>query len=258
MEVALSDAIRVNNNRILIANRQKLEPFPDQIVKVIDTLASKDVRTINRITYNTIASYLNGYYAEHLRDTYDSVGSSIVVAISVIMLFLSIVVLSTPLIYLFVAMSNNLVSYRVAAAIFSFISVDALVLFGLSAVFSKHIFGRYKSEDLYRERLMWDSFGRLLRNESLLKKYGPEDSGMWGKWLAYAYAFGVPKKIIDNVITERMDNRFIVYSNLALIASHRMSVIGSRGAGGGSVHSGGYSGFSFGGGFVGGGSFGAR
>ena len=66
--------------------------------------------------------------------------------------------------------------------------------FMLVLIAKMHTFGRYK-RSVRNEFLKWLGFKRLLKDESLIRKYKPAHISMWGKWLAYAYAYGVSKPL---------------------------------------------------------------
>lgn len=56
------------------------------------------------------------------------------------------------------------------------------------------LFGRWK-EDYYKEKLEWDAFKSFLSDFAMIKKYAPEDLGMWKEWLIYGTALGVGDKV---------------------------------------------------------------
>ncbi len=231
------------DGNLIIKKDSPINKFPDKIKNILITLANlEDVKTIAPDTYKEIYENLKAYYSKF--KVYDSTGDAIFLAGTFIFSFLAMIVLSFDI---FPLVTNVML----ASTIFylTYILFGSAFLYFL--LFPKHIFGRFKDRNIYREKLLWDAFGNLLRNESLLKKYGPKDKNMWGKWLAYAYAYGVPKKII-NYIIDYSSNRYYTYVDAYNgYLSSGISYAQAR-------SSSSYGGGSMGGGFSGGGSFGAR
>ncbi len=132
----------------------------------------------------------------------------------------------------------------------------ALILLAQAAVPAlapSALFGRWK-EDYYKEKLEWDAFRNFLSDFAMIKKYAPEDLGMWKEWLIYGTALGVGDKV-----REAMDAMNIIIpiaaaeSGMRAHFAHAYSVSTPRSSGSG----GGGGGFGGGGGSGGGGG-GAR
>jgi len=250
IEAVVSGAITMTDKKITIKDLSKL---PENIRDVITNLAAiKNIKQIDYSDYLEIVTSLKFYFDTGLNfhSIYNNNGESklslsliIIIVVSMILLFIPLFGI-LPVVGKVLAITNLNVFY------------ESIIGLSLVPVLGKHIFGKYKTVDVYKEKLLWDSFGHLLRNESLLKKYGPKDKNMWGRWLAYAYAFDVPKKILNNIIKKNINtNSYYISSAYLSTAGMKFSNFRSRSSGGGSSFS---SGGGFGGGFSGGGSFGAR
>lgn len=122
------------------------------------------------------------------------------------------------------------------------------------ALASSALFGRWK-EDYYKEKLEWDAFRNFLSNFAMIKKYAPEDIGMWKEWLIYGTALGVGDKV-----REAMDAMNIIIpiaaaeSGMRTHFAHAYSASTPRSSGSGGGGGGGFGG----GGGSGGGGGGAR
>jgi len=117
------------------------------------------------------------------------------------------------------------------------------------------LFGRWR-DDYYREKLMWDSFRRMLSDLAMIEKYRPADLSMWQEWLVYGTALGVGKKVAEamkKLGVPPVPGVGVVYVGPATIG-HAYAYV-SRAASSGGGGGGGFGGV--GGGFGGGGA-GAR
>ena len=115
--------------------------------------------------------------------------------------------------------------------------------------------GRWKGEK-YLEKLQWDAFRNFLSDLAMIERYSPEDIVIWKKWLIYATALGVAKKVEKAMkeltinIPELEINRRTrinfhrIYRTTSLSLSKLQSSSSSTGGGG----------FGSGGGFGGGGA----
>jgi uncharacterized membrane protein len=142
----------------------------------------------------------------------------------------------------------SLLANPVIATIFILLAQAAVPAMAPSA-----LFGRWK-EDYYKEKLEWDAFRSFLSDFAMIKKYAPEDLGMWKEWLIYGTALGVGDKV-----REAMDDLNVsiplalAKSGLRTHFAHAYSASAPRSIGSGS----GGGGFGGGGGSGGGGG-GAR
>ncbi len=136
----------------------------------------------------------------------------------------------------------------VVATIFILLAQAAVPAMAPSA-----LFGRWK-EDYYKEKLEWDAFRNFLSDFAMIKKYAPEDLGMWKEWLIYGTALGVGDKV-----REAMDDMNVsiplalAESGMRIHFAHAYSASAPKSSGSG----GGGGGFGGGGGSGGGGG-GAR
>jgi uncharacterized membrane protein len=141
----------------------------------------------------------------------------------------------------------SLLANPVAATVFILLAQAAV-----PAMAPSSLFGRWK-EDYYKEKLEWDAFRNFLSNFAMIKKYAPEDLGMWKEWLIYGTALGVGDKV-----REAMDDLNVsiplafAESGMRTYFAHAYSASAPRSSG-----SGGGGGFGGGGGSGGGGG-GAR
>jgi uncharacterized membrane protein len=141
----------------------------------------------------------------------------------------------------------SLLANPVAATVFILLAQAAVPALAPSA-----LFGRWK-EDYYKEKLEWDAFRNFLSDFAMIKKYAPEDLGMWKEWLIYGTALGVGDKV-----REAMDDLNVsiplafAESGMRTYFAHAYSASAPRSSG-----SGGGGGFGGGGGSGGGGG-GAR
>lgn len=142
----------------------------------------------------------------------------------------------------------SLLDNPVVATVLIFMAQAAVPALAPSA-----LFGRWK-EDYYKEKLEWDAFRNFLSDFAMIKKYAPEDLGMWKEWLIYGTALGV-----DDKVREAMSALNVVIplafaeSGMRTHFAHAYSASAPRSSGSGS----GGGGFGGGGGSGGGGG-GAR
>ena len=107
-----------------------------------------------------------------------------------------------------------------------------------------YVFGRY-SRGARKERAEWEAFRRLLSDYSMMEKYAPEDTRMWGDWLVFATLFGVADNVekamrkfrvnVPNIDIEGANRFWVRYGSALSVARPRSSggISGGFGGGGG-------------------------
>jgi len=58
------------------------------------------------------------------------------------------------------------------------------------------LFGRWKGM-MYKEKLEWNSFKRLLSDLAMIKRYAPQDLSIWKEWLIFGTTLGVGEKVVE-------------------------------------------------------------
>lgn len=136
-----------------------------------------------------------------------------------------------------------------AVIIMGFIIIAGLFILILS--FSSILLTQFK-KDYYTEYRQWQSFKKFLKSSPSMKMHGHKGTIIWGEFLVYATAFGVAKKVLNEmkkqkIITEKQYNSYFVISSPYNLSGHTgnfSSVSGGvgggfSGAGGGGVGGGG-------------------
>ena len=219
---------------------EELPPIEGQIVKLLN---GKNLKNLDEGTAATVARIVKEYYNKGAVLYLDNKGIKILTWLMALFVILFIIPLDLFIIpSLFPHVEGVWGGWHfslLAGGLAYTIAFLALQGYGLQ---------RYNEKEIYREKLLWDAFGKLLREESLIKQYGPKDKAMWGLWLVYAYAMGLPKKIVE-LLGERAGIPHATAIYAAGVRVKRLSKPKGRGSG----HS-----FRLGGGYVGGGRFGMR
>ncbi len=242
----VKEAIDIKKDRIYIIDEQKfneLEEAEREVISLIKEkkMSDKDLRKMYGV--------LRRYAKKKLKEVYDEKGYWIMMGLSILGLFTA---------FMMDDIFDSSASYRVfikslgAGTILPIYFISIGSLFAVT-IFKGHLFGRFKNKEIYKEFLLWKAFRNLLNNQSLIKKYSLKDKNMWGSWLVYAYALGVKKESIKYLIEIGKLYSPAFYSRLNRINGFSTYVWGmtlasriGRGRGG------------LGGGFSGGGTFGAR
>ncbi len=241
-EGIIDGALKLEERKVKVIDEGKLSTYNEHIKNIIHRLDGKDAAYISREDARYIVKELEAHYKEvnKKESIYSNDGYNFFIMVSFLLAFLG------PFVFpLYLAAS--------------FLLVGIAAMIGVSA-FGGYLLGKYSTPETFKERLMWERFAKLLKDESLLKEYGPKDARMWGRWLAYAYAFGIPKEKIVKLFELAQTH----ISGLGITSSdiYAISVVGynlgSNMAASSSSSGGGLGGGSIGGGFSGGGSFGAR
>lgn len=220
--------------------------FSEELREVLTYLSGKRVKSLmpEEVLENVIKPLVK-FKAKRRRMFYDDSGEK---RVNIVIAFLFIFVL------LLTAIVQNFISYGIDPPTVSLtlIIFEILTAFILFNILKGYVFGRYVSESIYKEAVLWRGFENLLRNQSMMEKYGPEDKLMWGMWLAYAYAFGIPKKIIKFIVRRYESlsgKRFHYFLRFRDDIAYALSKVESSSRRGMGRHFGG---------FVGGGRFGMR
>ncbi len=235
-------AVEVENNRVKLVDPSKLNQLSEKEQTIIQVVCDETMsrREKGLLIYKKMKSYGNKFY--------DSTGE-FVFGLTVVfgpVLFMMV----GPFILWFLGFYNIFSEdfIKLMIAIISFELFSAI--FGFFIL--KHLLGRYKTPEIYKEKVLWDAFKRLLDDQSRIKEYGIKDKNMWGMWLVYGFAMGVNKKSLE----------FISKGLASMGKTINVHRISSFSVGLASVampsKSSGFGGGGLGGGFSGGGSFGAR
>ncbi len=193
MEALLKGLVEIRNNILYVKNMKAIKKeFNPYLAHIFEWLNKRKVDGIDEFIAQGLERHLQ-FYARSLAYLYDTNGEDIFTKIC-LGVGVATLIIGTITITLFHA--NWVVPWVVG------LGVEPLIIYGLYIFKGNHLLGRYSSKDAYMERLKWNRFAKLLKDESLMKKYGPKDISMWGKWLAYAYALGIPHirlyKLKDN------------------------------------------------------------
>ena len=242
----INGAIDVKKDKIYIIDKKKFDELEDVEKEVIllikdKKMSLKEVRKLRRI--------LRNYAKRKMKEVYDEKGFWIIFGFSVLGLFVVMfaenALQSSEILRPFVkSISSSLLPPLYFISIISLFTVSA---------FKGHLFGRFKNKEVYKEFLLWRAFKNLLNDQSLIKKYGLKDKNMWGSWLVYAYALGVKKESIKQLIEIGKMYSPALYPRLARISGFSNYVWTTDFAYNvGKGKTGGFGGFS------GGGTFGAR
>ncbi len=187
-------AVDIKDGKVVVVDREALGRLPvweRRIVEALEGLSPKDITPVKALRIQQI---VNQAFRDGIDKVFDRRGRKTAEALLVvgfIGVFLFATQLGDALVgAVFPIVDPNFRFFVPLSTFMSFIAASSAFLWA-----GKYALGRYRS-GLYRERLLWDAFANLLRNESLLKEYGLEDKHMWGMWLAYAYALGVPERVV--------------------------------------------------------------
>ncbi len=241
MEAVVKGVGKFNDDKTFsIVNKNGLSQFDYNIQEILKLFDGRNPSKLSNIESRSVLRYIKAYYKKVNKNDgiYDSTGEGV---------FFGVLFLAT------------FVAFFTTAPIAVSMFVMLFVALPVVGIFGGYLLGRHKSPEVFRERLLWDSFANLLKNESLIRQYGPKDAQMWGEWLAYAYAFGIPKKkIIKMANIAKETSGFYVPERTLTTIAYTSTALSSSMAPSSSSSGGGLSGGSIGGGFSGGGSFGAR
>ena len=141
-------------------------------------------------------------------------------------------------------------------------SISSVIIFSIIS-YRSTLMSKYKKE-YYLEYQKWNSFKNFLENSDSMKLHGHKGTIIWGRFLVYATALGVAKKVLkelknENLITKEQYGAYntinsptILSMSLTTMGSNRISTShGSSSFGGGSFG-------GSGGGGIGGGGGGGR
>ncbi len=129
-----------------------------------------------------------------------------------------------------------LASFSSAVIIWGFMIIAGLSILIFS--FSSTLLVQFK-KDYYLEYQQWQSFKKFLRSSPSMKMHGHKGTIIWGEFLVYATAFGIAKKVLNEmkkqkIITEKQYNAYFVISSPYNLSSHTGNFSsGSGGIGGG-------------------------
>ncbi len=220
------------------------EAYPKEITAILKMLNGRDLSKLNKKDIEKLVNTLMKNYLKTLEKYYSNKGfEEFFIPIGYILL------LGGPIL----AVLLRIVPLPIWLIEWIFtVYFQLLVITGAYARFGKYLLGRYKTKEIYKERLLWDKFKKLLKDQSRLKEYSLKDMNMWGEWLEYAYALEIPKKNIELIAKMAKSMGYEKANEIATVSLYTLALSGAIKSISSSKRS------SLGGGFSGGGSFGAR
>ncbi len=192
--------IKIEDGKIKIINKEKFEMLTSLEKEYIKTaILITEEKKVSKSKIKNLVSITKKYIDNITKNVYDTSALDFLWKIFIASIVFSVFFYAgIPLIEIaWNFIFNGLINARVFVSSIFIVNVEFIIgmMMILVTLPSTHFFTRFKNNEVYKEKLLWESFNNLLKKRSLIEKHGLNEKDKWGKWLVYAFIFGINKNI---------------------------------------------------------------